>query len=76
MQKEEKSSSTAHMESIMLTSVVYSKEYENLESIDTPNLLIQTPINNKPGEGKNRIKINGLLVDMLVHTYPKNMVPM
>ena len=53
MQKEETSSPTAYLESIMLTSVMYYKEYRDVETIYIPNLFIQTPIDRKPGEEKS-----------------------
>ena len=50
--------------------MIYSKEDRYVETIDTTNLFIQAPIDRKPVEGKIIIKINGLLVDMLVHLDP------
>ena len=76
MQKEETSSPTAYLESIMLTSVIDTTEDRYVANIDIPNLFIHIPIDRKHGENKITLKIKGLLVDMLVHMNPENMVPM
>ena len=50
--------------------MIYSKEDRYVETIDTTNLFIQAPIDRKPVEGKIRIKIKGVLMDMLLQIYP------
>ena len=43
MQKEDISSPTAYLESIILTSVINPKEDRDVATIDIPNFFIQTP---------------------------------
>ena len=50
--------------------MIDSKEDRYVATIDIPNFFIWIPIDRKPVEGKIIIKINGLLVDMLVHLDP------
>ena len=50
IQKEEISSPTAYLESIMLTSVIYSKGNRYAANVDITNVFIQKPIDMKPGE--------------------------
>ena len=54
----------------MLKSVIYAKYDRDTQTIDIPNLFIQTPIDSKPGEKKTTMKIKGVLVNMLVHMDP------
>ena len=70
MQKEDTSSTTAYLESIILTSVIYAKEDSDVVSIDITNFFIQKLRDRKPGKEKIRIKIKGVLVDILVHIDP------
>ena len=50
IQKEETSSPTAYLESIILTSVIYSKGNRYVATVDITNLFIHKPIYMKPGE--------------------------
>ena len=70
MHREETSSPIAYMERIMLISVIDAKEYRDIVNIDITNVLIQTPIDKKPGEEKIMIKITVVLVNMLVQMDP------
>ena len=51
--KEDTSSPTAYLESIMLTSVIDYKEDRDVANIDTPRLLINKTIDRKLGYEKN-----------------------
>ena len=75
MQKEETSSPTAYLESVMLTSVIDYKEDRYIVTVYIPNLFIQTPIDSKPGEDKIMIEIKGVLVDMLAQMDPEKYFP-
>ena len=66
MKKEEALNPTAYLESIMLTSVIYTKEDRDVATIYIPNFSIQTLIDRKPVEDKITTKIKGVLVDILV----------
>ena len=55
------------MKSILLTSVIDAKEYGYVATIDITNFFIQTYIDSKPEEEKITMKINGVMVDNLVH---------
>ena len=68
-EKEETSSTTAYLESIILISVIDSREDRGVSTIDIPNLFIQTLIDRKPGEEKIMMKIKSVLLDMRVHMY-------
>ena len=76
MQKEEKSSNTAYLESIMLTSMIDAKGDMDVVTLDIPNHFIHTPIDRKPGENKITMKTKGVLVDILAQMYPENMILM
>ena len=75
IQKEEIWITTAYMESIMLASVMDTKEDRDVATKDITNLFIQTPIYRKPGEEKIIMKIKGVLVNMLVQTDPEKYGP-
>ena len=64
-------SPTEYMESIMLRSVIYAKEDRDVETIDTPNFFIQTPIARKRREEKIVTRTKRVLVDMMVHMDPE-----
>ena len=66
MKKEETPSPTAYIESITLTSVIYFKEDRDIANIDITNFFIKKLRDRKPGKEKIRIKIKGVLVDILV----------
>ena len=68
--KEETSSTTAYLESIMLISVIDSREDRDVVTIDIPNLFIQTLIDRKPGEDKIMMKVKVVLLNMMVQMYP------
>ena len=75
IQKEEIWITTSYMESIMLASVMDTKEDRDVATKDITNLFIQTPIYRKPGEEKIIMKIKGVLVNMLVQTDPEKYGP-
>jgi hypothetical protein len=70
--KEDSSSSTAALESIMLTAIVDVKEDRDLMSCDIPNASLQTKLPDAecPNE-KVIMKITGVLVDLLVIISPE-----
>ena len=69
--KEETSSHTSYLESMILTSVIYTKEDRYVSTIDIPNFFIKTSIYRKPGEKEIIINIKVVLVDILVHMNPE-----
>ena len=52
MQKEVTSSPNAYLKSIILTTVIHTKECRDVENVDMNNFLIQTPIYSKPVDEK------------------------
>ena len=66
MQKKYASSITAYLESIILTSVTDDKADRYVATKDIPNFFIYTPIDVKPVEEKIKVRITGVLVNMLV----------
>ena len=69
--KKDASSSTAYMESIMLTATIDAEEERDVATIDIPNFFIHTLVERKPGEDKIVLKIRGVLVDMLMQMDPE-----
>ena len=53
MQKEVTSSPNAYLKSIILTTVIHTKECRDVENVDMNNFLIQTPIYSKPVDEKS-----------------------
>jgi hypothetical protein len=71
MDKEDVSSPTATMESILLTCVIDAKEERDTAVVDIPNAFIQTNVKTGPDEERIIMKIQGVLVDMLVEMDPQ-----
>jgi len=70
--REDSSSPTAALESVLLTAVIEAKEERDVMCADLPNAFIQAEMP-PPKEGEERIimKITGVLVDMLVQLSPE-----
>ena len=68
--KEDKSSPTAHTESIVSTCVIDARGRRDIMSLDIPNTFIQMPMVSKPGEERVIMKVCGRLVDWLVALDP------
>jgi hypothetical protein len=80
MYREETSSPTAQVESILLTAVIEAKEARDVVTADIPNAFVQTSVpNTDSDEDRITMKITGPLVEMLVELDPeiyKNFVTM
>ena len=74
--RDDSSSPTAHMDSIMLTATIDAKEGRDVMTADVPNAFLQGHLP-KPEEGGERVfmKITGVLVDMLVQLDPETYAP-
>ena len=74
--KEEATSPTVSLESIMLTAAIDAKEGRDVMSADIPNAYIQAELPPTP-EGNDRviIKLQGMLVDLLEEMYPDYYTP-
>jgi hypothetical protein len=72
LSREDSTSPTAALESIMLTAIVDAKEGRDVMSCDIPNAFIQTKLAElEPGEARVVMKITGVLVDLLVNISPE-----
>jgi len=72
MSREESTSPTAALESIMLTAIIDAKERRDVMTADIPNAFIQAPMPEKDGDDKCIImKITGVLVFLLVSMAPE-----
>jgi hypothetical protein len=72
MDREDKASPTAQVESILLTAVIDAKELRDVATIDIPNAFIQAEAPEKDNDGDRiTMKIEGPLVDMLVDLEPE-----
>ena len=72
MDREEKTSPTAQIESIFLTAVIDAKEGRDVAIIDIPNAFIQADAPEKDKDGDRfTMRIEGPLVDMLVDLEPE-----
>ena len=72
LSREDSTSPTAALESIMLTAIVDAKEGRDVMSCDIPNAFIQTKLPNiKEGDERVIMKITGVLVDLLVDISPE-----
>ena len=66
LSREDSSSPTAALESIMLTAIVDAKEGHDVMTADVPNALIQTEMPpTEDGEERVTMKITGVLVELL-----------
>ena len=70
LSREESSSPTASLESIILTSVIDCKEARDVMVIDVPNAFIQAELPTGPNIEKVCMKITGVLVDYLLAIAP------
>ena len=69
--REDFASTTAYIKSIMICDVVDTKEERYTMTADATNYFIQALMNNiKDDEERVMKKITGVMVDMLVKTYP------
>ena len=68
--REDKSSPTAHAESILLTCAIDAKEHRDVMSLDIPNAFIQAELKRKKGEERVVMKVRGRIVDWLVALDP------
>ena len=75
MGKEESTSPTALLESILLTAVIDAMEKRDVITIDIPNAFIQTDIKQEERMVRIIMKIRGPLVDMLVEIDPATYAP-
>jgi hypothetical protein len=72
LSREDSTSPTAALESIMLTAIVDAKEGRDVMTCDIPNAFIQTKLPNiKEGDERVIMKITGVLVDLLVDISPE-----
>ena len=72
LSREDSTSPTAALESIMLTAIVDAKEGRDVMTADIPNAFIQTQLpNTKAGDERVIMKITGVLVDLLVDIAPE-----
>ena len=72
LSREDASSPTATLESIMLTAVIDAFEHRDVMYNDIPNAFIQAPMPTiKDGEERVIMKITGILVDMLTKLDPE-----
>ena len=71
MSKEDSSSPTAYLESIMLTSAIDAKEEREVMTVDIQNAFIQTKMERKENDDKIIMKITGIMVNMLVQISPE-----
>ena len=70
--REDSTSPTAALESIMLTAIVDAKEGRDVMSCDIPNAYIQAELPNLgPDDEQVIMKITGVLVDLLVSISPE-----
>ena len=67
--KEDAASSTAELESVLLTSTIDAAEERYVDMIDIPNAFIQTRIKND--EDKVVLRLRGKLADLLIKTAPE-----
>ena len=66
--REDSSSPTANLESILLTGMMDTHEVRDVMTTDIPNTFIQAPMPEK--DEKVIMKITGKLVDILVNMHP------
>jgi hypothetical protein len=72
MEREETSSPTAQVESILLTAVIEAKEGRDVMTADIPNTFVQTSVPETDSDGDRiTMKITGPLVEMLVELDPE-----
>jgi hypothetical protein len=72
LSREDSTSPTAALESIMLTAIVDAKEGRDVMTCDIPNAFIQTKLPNiEKGNERVIMKITGVLVDLLVDVSPE-----
>ena len=69
--KDDASSPTASLESILLTAVIEARENRDVATIDVPNAFIQTDIDYSDKDEWITMKIQGIMVDMLVELDPE-----
>ena len=66
MNREESSSPTAALESVMITGVINAHGHQDAATADVPNAFMQMHVKHEPGDEWMTMKIQGVLVDMLV----------
>jgi hypothetical protein len=72
MEREETSSPTAQVESILLTAIIDAKEGRDVMTVDIPNAFVQTNVPPTDNDGDRiTMKITGPLVEMLVELDPE-----
>jgi hypothetical protein len=67
--KEDASSPTFAVESVLLSCIIYAEEHRDVAIVDIPNAFVQTHMENK--KDMAFIKIRGILVDILVEIAPE-----
>jgi hypothetical protein len=67
--KEDASSPTVAMESVLLLCIIDAEEYRDVAIVDIPNAFVQTRVENK--KYMAFVKIRGILVDILVEIAPE-----
>ena len=70
--REDKSSPTAHRESILLTISVHTMEGRDVMTQDIPNAFIQAHVPESPDGERIVMKIRGVLVDWLIELDPSS----
>ena len=68
--REDKSSPTAHTESILLTSAIDGHKPRDVMTMDVPNAFIQVLLPIDPHGDRVIMKVRGLLVDWLIELDP------
>ena len=69
--KQDSTSPTVQLESIMLTALIDAHEGRDVMTADVPNAFIQTEIPEDYGDERIIMKITGVLVDLLVEAAPE-----
>jgi hypothetical protein len=67
--KEDATSPTVAMESVLLSCIIDAEEHRDVAVVDIPNAFVQTRVENK--KDMAFIKIRGILVDILVEIVPE-----
>ena len=70
MNREESTSPTAALESVMITGVIDAHKHQDVATADNPNAFVQMHMKCEPGDEWATMKIQGVLVNALVEPDP------